>query len=52
MSWFGWLTKAQLEVSFLDRLVMIAEIAVLVFCIGFPIALFEVRKDKKRRARR
>lgn len=32
MTFFGWLTKPQLMVSFLDRLIMVVEIGIAIYC--------------------
>jgi hypothetical protein len=33
MSWFGWLTKPQLMVSFLDRAIMVCELSVVIYVV-------------------
>lgn len=47
---FGWLTKGALNVSLLDRLVMVGEITAVLVVVCVPLAILEVRN--KRRSRR
>jgi hypothetical protein len=47
MSWFGWLTKPQLMVSFLDRSIMCVEMGVAVYASA--MVWYYVGQWKKRR---
>lgn len=51
MTFFGWLTKPQLMVSFLDRLIMVTELSVLLFisvyCWYMVEQIKKSRKNKK-----
>ena len=41
-SWFGWLTKGAMEVSFLDRLTLLGELAICFLAFCFFLALPDI----------
>jgi hypothetical protein len=46
MSWFGWLTKGQMNVSMLDSLVLIFELFIVILAVAFVLEVIAKVKKK------
>lgn len=46
---FGWLTKGQYQLSFLDNIMFIIEAIILIFLISYILVLIDYIKDKFKR---